>query len=121
MSHEPVVKIARVYQARAEGDGNRVLVDRVWPRGLSRDRAQIKEWCRQAAPSTQLRKWYGHDPSRFAEFARRYRIELQDTEQMDAVQHLRALAHTGPLTLVTATKALEISQAAVLAEVVREM
>jgi uncharacterized protein YeaO (DUF488 family) len=120
MSKKPVVMTARVYDAPAPADGVRVLVDRVWPRGLSKERANIGEWCKQVAPSTELRKWYGHEPSRFADFARRYRTELKDAERSIALEHLRALALADRLTLVTATKTLEISQAAVLADVIRE-
>jgi uncharacterized protein YeaO (DUF488 family) len=120
MSKKPVVMTARVYDAPVPADGVRVLVDRVWPRGLSKERANIGEWCKQVAPSTELRKWYGHEPSRFADFARRYRIELKDAERSIALEHLRALALADRLTLVTATKTLEISQAAVLADVIRE-
>ena len=120
MSSKPVVTTARVYDAPMPDGGVRVLVDRVWPRGVSKERANVAEWCKQVAPSTELRKWYGHEPSRFAQFARRYRTELKDAERASAVAHLRALAQAGHLTLVTATKALEISQAAVLAEVIRD-
>jgi uncharacterized protein YeaO (DUF488 family) len=120
MSRKPVVMTARVYDAPLPDGGVRVLVDRVWPRGLSKERADVEEWCKQVAPSTELRKWYGHEPSRFAEFARRYRAELQDVEHASSLAHLRARAEIDHLTLVTATKALEISQAAVLADVIRE-
>ena len=91
-----------------------MLVDRVWPRGLSKDRARIDEWCKEIAPSTALRKWYGHDPRRFGEFDRRYRTELEDSERARALTHLRQRGRVGPLTLVTATKDTTISQAAVL-------
>lgn len=120
MSTKPVVTTARVYDAPLPDGGVRVLVDRVWPRGLSKERANVGEWCKQVAPSTELRKWYSHEPSRFAEFARRYRSELEDAEHAIALAHLRALAQADHLTLVTATRALELSQAAVLADVIRE-
>jgi uncharacterized protein YeaO (DUF488 family) len=113
------VRTARVYDTPASGDGIRVLVDRVWPRGLTRESAHVEEWCKQVAPSTELRKWYAHDPVRFAEFARRYRAELQEPERGEAVEHLREVAQAHNLTLVTATKAIEISQAAVLADVIQ--
>lgn len=108
-------RVRRVYDEPAEGE-YRVLVDRVWPRGLSKDRAHIDEWCKQVAPSTALRQWYGHDPARYAEFARRYRAELDDPEPAAALAHLRELASDHPLTLLTATKQSDISQAAVLAD-----
>lgn len=119
MKESPTVRAARVYDTPVRGDGVRVLVDRVWPRGLSRENAHIGQWCKQVAPSTELRKWYEHDPARFAEFSRRYRAELEDPERAAALQHLRALARSHILTLVTASKAVEISQAAVLADVIR--
>ncbi len=101
-------------------DGARVLVDRIWPRGVSKERADLDEWCKQIAPSTELRKWYGHDPSRFDEFTRRYRDELDDPDRAAALAHLRELASRQMLTLLTATKHPGISEAAVLAKLVAE-
>lgn len=98
------VRVGRVYDEAVPGDGARVLVNRIWPRGLSKERAALDEWCKQVAPSTALRKWYGHDPSLFEEFARRYRVELAEPERADAVGHLRSVAERGPLTLLTATR-----------------
>jgi uncharacterized protein YeaO (DUF488 family) len=105
-----------VYEPREPGGGVRVLVDRIWPRGLSKDKADLDEWCKHIAPSTVLRKWYGHDPDRFAEFGRRYRDELTDPQRAEALDHLRELAEAGPVTLLTATKHAEISEAVVLAD-----
>jgi len=96
-----------------------VLVDRIWPRGLSKGEADFDEWCKQVAPSTELRKWYNHDPERYAEFGVRYRVELEEPERAEAVEHLRALARHGNLTLITATKQAEISEAAVLVELLK--
>lgn len=110
-------RIRRVYDEPSPEDGRRVLVDRLWPRGLAKDALAIDDWAKAIAPSTELRKWYGHEPSRFAEFAERYRAELQDAERQDALQELRAAAAAGPLTLLTATKAVPISGAQVLLEV----
>jgi uncharacterized protein YeaO (DUF488 family) len=110
------IKVGRVYDPVSERDGKRVLVDRLWPRGMSKSRLEIDEWCKQVAPSTELRKWYQHDPDRFAEFRRRYRDELAAGERSAALDHLRELARTGTLTLLTATKDPAISEAAVLAE-----
>jgi uncharacterized protein YeaO (DUF488 family) len=110
------VQVRRVYDPPEPDDGQRVLVDRLWPRGLSKERADLDEWCKEIAPSTELRKWYGHDPDRYAEFARRYRAELGDPEHEAAVAHLRELADHGRLTLLTATKRSDISEAAVLAD-----
>ena len=110
----PDVRVKRIYDAAAESDGRRVLVDRVWPRGVSKDSAQLDLWCKDVAPSSELRKWYGHDPDKFAEFRTRYGKEL---EAADAAEALADLAGTkGRLTLLTASKAVDISQAAVLAQ-----
>ena len=113
------VKIGRPYDEPAPGDGARVLVDRIWPLGLSKEKAHLDEWCKPVAPSTALRKWYGHDPERFEEFGRRYGAELEESERAEAVAHLRELARHGPLTLLTATKRADISEAAILADVLR--
>jgi uncharacterized protein YeaO (DUF488 family) len=118
MTSKPEVRVRRVYDEPTGEDGTRVLVDRVWPRGLSKDKAHIDEWLKQVAPSTELRKWYAHDPARFAEFTRRYRAELEDPERAQALARLRGLARDRTVTLVTATRAIKISQAAVLADVI---
>lgn len=114
------VRLRRVYDEPSPADGVRVLVDRVWPRGLSKDRARVDEWCKQVAPSAQLRKWYAHDPERFAEFTRRYRAELDEPERARALSRLRDLAGDQTVTLLSATKDIHISQAAVLAELIRK-
>jgi uncharacterized protein YeaO (DUF488 family) len=119
MTTAPQVRVGRVYDEPRRQDGTRVLVDRLWPRGLRKDDARIGEWCKQIAPSTDLRRWYGHDPERFAEFTRRYLTEIEGTEQAEALVHLRRLAGSGPLMLVTATAHVEISHAAVLADLLR--
>jgi uncharacterized protein YeaO (DUF488 family) len=97
------VRMRRVYDP-SPADGTRVLVDRIWPRGLAKATARIDEWAKVVAPSTELRRWYGHDPSKFEEFRRRYQAELAEPERQAAVRHLRELARSGPLTLLTATK-----------------
>lgn len=113
------VRVRRVYEESASHDGARVLVDRIWPRGLTKARADLTEWCKQVAPSTGLRLWYGHDPAKFEEFVSRYRAELEQPERATALQHLRDLARNRPLTLLTATKDPDISEAAVLADLLR--
>jgi uncharacterized protein YeaO (DUF488 family) len=115
----PRVQVRRVYDHRTDDEGARVLVDRLWPRGLSKDRAELDEWCKQVAPSTELRTWYAHDPARFAEFRRRYQAELATGEQATALAHLRQLAGTGTLTLLTATKDPSTSEAVILADLIR--
>lgn len=113
------MNVRRVYDEATSGDGFRVLVDRLWPRGLSKHKAALDDWCKLVAPSTELRKWYNHDPARFDEFGRRYQIELGQPERAEALQHLRDLAEHNNLTLLTATKQPEISEAKVLADVLR--
>jgi uncharacterized protein YeaO (DUF488 family) len=111
------VQVRRVYDEPEESDGARVLVDRIWPRGMTKVRAALTEWCKDVAPSTELRKWYGHDPAKFEEFTRRYGAELEQGERAQALQHLRGLAADGRLTLLTGSKAVDISEAAVLAAI----
>ena len=114
------IRVRRVYDAPSPSDGARVLVDLVWPRGLRKDAAHLDEWAKDAAPSTELRKWYGHDPAKFDEFRRRYLDELSGAAQRKELGRLRALAAARPVTLLTATRDVEISQAAVLAQVLRQ-
>jgi len=112
------MRTARVYDDPDPDDGTRVLVDRLWPRGIHKQDPRVGRWCKQVAPSTELRRWYGHDPDRYAEFARRYRAELADPAVQPALDELRALAAGGPLTLVTATKQIEQSHLGVLEAVI---
>ena len=119
LSQPTTVQLRRVYDEPLESDGVRVLVDRLWPRGVSKERAHLDDWCKSIAPSTELREWYGHIPDRFAEFEARYSAELQQPEQAKQLEHLRHLAASGPLTLLTATKDVNISEAAVLAQLLR--
>ena len=110
------VTVVRVYDDAATTAGARVLVDRVWPRGVSKEAAHLDLWLKDVAPSTELRHWYGHDPARFEEFGRRYEAELGEPPAAEALRRLRDLAAEGPVVLVTATKDVPHSQAAVLAE-----
>ncbi|GAA4089542.1 DUF488 domain-containing protein [Actinomadura miaoliensis] len=110
MSRPAKPRVRRAYDEPEPQDGTRVLVDRLWPRGLSKDSARIDEWLKDVAPSTELRRWYGHDPSRYDEFCRRYEAELADEAHTKALDHLRELAASGPLTLLTATKDMDHSQ-----------
>jgi uncharacterized protein YeaO (DUF488 family) len=103
MGGKPDVRVGRVYDEPEPDDGTRVLVDRIWPRGLAKDKARLDQWFKQVAPSTELRKWYSHDPERFEEFGRRYLEELKDAERAQALKRLRELARSGTLTLLTAT------------------
>lgn len=116
MTIKPDVRVRRVYGESRDQDGIRVLVDRRWPRGVTKAKADLDEWCKTVAPSTTLRKWYTHDPAKFDEFTHRYRTELEEPEPAAALQHLRELTDGHRLTLLTATKDPDISQAAVLAD-----
>jgi uncharacterized protein YeaO (DUF488 family) len=116
MAQQRGVQVRRIYDTATPEDGTRVLVDRIWPRGMTKARAQLDEWCKDIAPSTELRTWYHHDPKLFDEFARRYRDELTEPRRADALAHLRDLTKTHTLTLLTASKAVDISEATVLAE-----
>jgi uncharacterized protein YeaO (DUF488 family) len=116
MTARRYVQVRRVYDTPLSTDGVRILVDRIWPRGMTKVRAHRDQWCKQIAPSTELRKWYRHDPTLFDEFGRRYRDELAEPERASALAHLHELADKQTLTLLTATKGVDISEAATLAE-----
>lgn len=118
MAKRAEVRVRRVYDTPAQGDGTRVLVDRIWPRGLAKAKAGLDEGCKQVAPSTELRKWYSHDPARYAEFTHRYHAELREPERSAALDHLRELAKDRTLTLLTATEQPD-SEAEVLAQMLR--
>ena len=109
------IAIKRVYDARSASDGLRILVDRLWPRGLSKAALKLDAWPKELAPSNELRKWYGHDPKLFAEFRRRYRAELADHK--DELAALRVTIKGRAATLLTATRELDLSHAVVLREV----
>lgn len=110
------VWIRRVQEEPTHNDGTRVLVDRLWPRGIKKADVAFDDWSKDVAPSTELRTWYGHHPERFAEFADRYRAELDTEAGRAALQRLRSGVRGKRLTLLTATRDVEHSQAAVLAE-----
>jgi uncharacterized protein YeaO (DUF488 family) len=110
------IRVARVYDDPSPDDGQRVLVDRLWPRGFRKDDPRVGIWFKDVAPSKELRGWYNHQPERFDKFAARYREELQGSE---ALNELRKLTKRGVVTLVTATRELEGSQAAVLATLLK--
>jgi uncharacterized protein YeaO (DUF488 family) len=111
------VRLKRAYESASAEDGYRVLVDRLWPRGLSRKRAELDEWDKELAPSSKLREWFGHEPGRFAEFRRRYIDELRANRSR--LKELRRRARYGTLTLVYSAHDTEHNDALVLAEVLR--
>jgi uncharacterized protein YeaO (DUF488 family) len=111
------VRLKRAYEPADTSDGYRVLVDRLWPRGVSRKRARLDEWDRELSPSTDLRKWFGHQPERFQEFRRRYRDEL--SQHRERIAELRRRAQQGTLTLVYSARDADHNDAVVLAEAIR--
>ncbi|MGV0809560.1 DUF488 domain-containing protein [Mycolicibacterium setense] len=115
MAEKNRVRLARVYTEPEPGEGQRVLVDRLWPRGLKKTDPRVGHWLPAVAPSTELRHWYDHKPQRYDEFAARYTQELQSGEESIALDELRALVGKGTVTLVTATRDLELSHLSVLA------
>lgn len=106
------IRVKRVYRAPRRSDGARVLVDRLWPRGLSRERLRFDQWAKELAPSTELRQWFGHDKVRWQEFTTRYADELD--AQPEAVEALLALACEGPVTLLYAAKDEDLNNAVAL-------
>ena len=113
------VRTKRIYDPAEPGDGYRLLIDHVWPRGISKARARLDEWARELAPSDDLRRWFGHDPKRFAQFRSRYRRELHNQAD-DRLDELRARARRGALTILYAARDREHNNAVVLAEVLKE-
>ena len=108
--------MARVYDEASPDDGQRVLIDRIWPRGVRKEDPRVGIWCKDVAPSKELREWYHHQPERFDQFAARYQEELHDSA---ALEELRKLTKRGVVTLVTATREVGGSHAAVLAKLLK--
>ena len=111
------VRLKRAYERAGASDGYRVLIDRLWPRGIRREDSRLDEWARELAPSGELRRWFGHDPARFEEFRRRYTAELAGQEEK--LRELRRRARRGTLTLVYGARDTEHNDAVVLAEILR--
>ena len=111
------VRLKRAYDPPAASDGYRLLIDRLWPRGVSKENARLDEWARELAPSSELRRWFGHEPARFEEFRRRYTAEL--AAQDEKLRELRRRAREGTLTLVYGAQDPRHNDAVVLAEVLR--
>ena len=106
------IKIKRVYKPPSKDDGTRILVDRLWPRGVSKEKAKIDLWLKEIAPTTELRKWFGHDPEKWQRFRGRYNTELRHNDE--AVKALKAIAQQGPITLVYAARDERHNEAVVL-------
>lgn len=106
------IRLKRIYDPPAEDDGTRILVDRLWPRGLTKDAARIDHWLRELGPSDELRAWYGHEPARWPEFATSYRRELADKAEL--LDRIRAHARAGTVTILVAAKDMARSNGAVI-------
>ena len=112
-----MITIKRAYEPPSRDDGTRILVDRLWPRGLKKEQAQIEKWMRELGPSNELRQFFGHDPQRWQEFRKRYRAELKRAEAKSMLAELRQVARSGNLTLVYSAKDEAHNQAVVIREV----
>ena len=108
------IQLERVYTARTNARGKRILVDRLWPRGVRKDALKLDLWLRELAPSNELRKWFGHDPRRWEEFERRYFSELRRPERQEQLHELLALARKGPVTLLYGARDEEHNEAVAL-------
>lgn len=109
-----MIVLKRAYDPPSDEDGERILVDRLWPRGLAKDEARLSSWLKEIAPSPELRKWYGHDPSRWGEFRRRYETELRSPEKRALVEGLAGKSRRGVVTLVYGARDRERNHAVVL-------
>jgi uncharacterized protein YeaO (DUF488 family) len=112
MAKKRTIRLKRVYEESSKDDGTRILVERLWPRGVSKEKAAIDLWLKDVAPSPELRKWYGHEPDKWAEFRRRYRAELDDKREL--LDDLNRRLEEGPVTFVFAAKDEEHNSALVL-------
>lgn len=115
------IRLRRIYDEPEDGEGTRVLVDRVWPRGVSKDEAELDYWFKGLAPSTELRKWFGHDPKLWAAFKQKYRKELGEDDKREKLEELFELAASGPVTLLFGARDTTHNQAVVLRELLEEM
>ena len=114
------VRLKRAYEPAEESDGTRVLVERLWPRGLTKEKAHLDAWMKEIAPSADLRKWYGHVVERWPEFQRRYTAELDEAGKQELLNELAESAGKGPVTLVYSTHDTDHSGAAVLRDYLRD-
>ena len=113
-----MLKIKRVYDPVSPDDGKRILIDRLWPRGMNKEKAHIDEWMKEIAPSNELRKWYSHDPAKWAEFKKRYKKELAGKAEL--LKKIKAEAQTQTVTLLFSTKELELNNAVALKEMLAQ-
>ena len=113
-----MVKIKRVYDPASPGDGRRILVDRLWPRGIRKEDAVIDEWLKDIAPSNELRKWYSHDPTKWGEFRKRYKVELKD--KIGVIEKLRQESKKRTVTLLYSSRETELNNAVALKEFIEQ-
>ena len=113
-----MIKLKRVYEKPSKGDGIRILVERLWPRGFTKERASVDLWLKDIAPSTELRKWFGHDPAKWEQFCKRYRVELE--QRKDAVNLLKQKSEEGTITLVYAARDEKHNSAIALKEILEQ-
>ncbi len=116
-----MLKIKRAYEKKVAGDGKRIYIDRIWPRGLTKEEVAIDEWIRDLSPSNELRKWFGHEPDKFAEFKRRYVKELSDSSKQEQLKRIAKMAEGGNVTLIYSAKDTEYNNAVVLAELIGKL
>jgi uncharacterized protein YeaO (DUF488 family) len=115
------IKIKRVYEQPDKDDGRRILVDRLWPRGLTKEKAGVDLWLKEIAPSTELRKWFGHDPDRWEEFKERYRAELEEAGKMEVLRNIAERAREENVTLLFGAKDTRHNDARALEAFIREV
>ena len=115
------IKIKRVYEQPGKDDGRRILVDRLWPRGLTKEKAGVDLWLKDVAPSTELRKWFGHDPERWEEFKERYRAELAEAGKMEVLRDIAERAREENVTLLFGAKDTKHNDARALEAFIREV
>ena len=116
-----VLRVKRVYEDPEEDDGKRILVDRIWPRGISKDKARLSDWRKELAPSNELRKWFGHDPDRWEEFKERYRAELEEAGKMGDLRDIAQRAGEENVTILFGAKDTECNNARALESFIRDL
>ena len=116
-----MLKLKRAYDTPEPGDGKRILVDRLWPRGISKTIAHLDGWMKELAPSDELRKWFGHDDTRWEEFRKRYILELKSPEKVKLIHDLRVMVEGEPITLVYGAKDVEHNNGVVLKQFIEEI
>lgn len=115
-----MILLKRVYDPVSQRDGKRILVDRLWPRGLEKEKAVIDEWMKDIAPSDELRKWFSHDPAKWQEFKDRYKMELKGGDKPELMEHLRKITRKGKVTLLFSAKDIVHNNAVALKELLEE-